>query len=497
MNDKFLFVFSHSTQIDWYSIFATGFKELGDNFKTVIFVHGKDDAERALRYDCYDIVIDLLEGLTIDQGIGRCEIKVSERIVELEKKLSKSFFWEDIKTDRWARESSSNLVLHSLNHATDILTKAYDKYAPIAGIGEYTMALYRYAHHLLDSDGKVMFYPVTTRYFNRLYFETDLDWKWADCIDKYRFFLNNNIPDDIYSVIKPLYLKLSGERNAKPIYTIHETKSAVGYVSIRELSLVQFWHKLAGILTRKRRIDERNIRNSYVEKNVFQAVKRMVLERLNHIRYKNIASNAIPASAKYAVYFLHFQPEYTSDALGKLFQDQRKLIANIAASLPSDTILVVKEHPTMIGLREPSYYSDILSSPNVFLVNHKVDSLELIDDSEIVFTIVGTPALEAMFIGKVAIMFAEYAFAETNTISLCTDLSQLKALVLQKIAETHEPRDVKRHSLALLAAKYSASRPGQIPIAEDLVTSFMDNASEHEILKHSFREEIKSRGMIN
>ena len=150
----------------------------------------------------------------------------------------------------------------------------------------------------------------------------------------------------------------------------------------------------------------------------------------------------------------------------------------------------------MIGLRESSYYSDLSKVKNVLLVNHTVDSLNLINDGEIVFTIVGTPALEAMFVGKPAIMFGDYAFAETNTISLCKDITSLSDLIRAKLDEEHSSSEVEKHSMALLAAKYMASRPGQIPIAEELIEGFIEDIDEVNVIKQSFKEELIARGII-
>ena len=63
MDNKYLFILTHSNQIDWYTVFATGFKESGSNYKTVIFVHGEEDADRARKYDCYDVVINIISNV--------------------------------------------------------------------------------------------------------------------------------------------------------------------------------------------------------------------------------------------------------------------------------------------------------------------------------------------------------------------------------------------------------------------------------------------------
>ena len=496
MDNKYLFILTHSNQIDWYTVFATGFKESGSNYKTVIFVHGEEDADRARKYDCYDVVINILDNMVIKKDKGQPESKVSNRIIALENNLGSSFFWEDIKTDRWTRVASTELVVQYMNHAVDVLTDAYRKYEPVAAFGEYTMSIYRYAYRLFAADNKVMLSPITTRYYNRLYFETDLDWKWNSCISQYYDYLQNNIPSNILEKVSPLYIKICEERTAKPNYTIHENKSLTGYTLLSELSFTDSVRKMVRIIVGKKRSNNNNVRDVFLERNIFRSLLRITGERFNHYWYKKLANNVIHEKTRYATYFLHYQPEYTSDALGKFYQDQRRLIAIIAASLPADMMLVVKEHPTMIGLRKPSYYKEILSANNVLMVSHIIDSLKLISEGEIVFTIVGTPALEAMFIGKPAIIFGEYAFSNTNTISLCKDVTQLKDMIRERLSTKYDAKDVKEHSLALLAAKYITSRPGQIPVAEELISTFLNDAMEFQTVKNSFKDELKSQGLV-
>lgn len=495
MRNKYIFIFSHSNQIDWYTVFADGFKECGNDYKTVIFVHGKEDAERARKFSCYDIVIDFTQESDTKKSVADLGNSVSKDITDLENRLGTSFFWEDIRVDRWARKANPDVVIQYMNTSVDILMTAYKKYQPIIALGEYTMAIYRYAYHLFASDQKVMLYPVSTRYYNRFYFETDLNWKWSNCIDNYYDYLKNGVPEKVLEEVGPIYQNIINEKSSKPIYTIHQDKFPVGFTELNKLPISELIQKLVKAFTRRQNSENINIRDTNLESNILQKVKRLIMDRVNHQRYKSYTVGEIPSGKKFATYFLHYQPEYTSDALGRFYQDQRRLISIIAAALPSDILLVVKEHPTMIGLRNSSYYRELLSSTNVILVNHKVDSLRLIRDGEIVFTIVGTPALEAMFIGKPAVMFGDYAFAQTNTISLCKDVTKLERLIREKLNESHDSYDIKKHSIALLAAKYSSSVPGQIPIAEELIPPFMKNTEELKIIKNSFRDELINRGL--
>jgi hypothetical protein len=98
---------------------------------------------------------------------------------------------------------------------------------------------------------------------------------------------------------------------------------------------------------------------------------------------------------------LLFAPFYTN---------QINLIRNIAQCTPTDTRVYVKEHPaaTQKGLRSTRYLRDIKAIPNVELVEDNTH--DLIKRCDCLISITGTAALEAMMLGKPAIMFGSVHF---------------------------------------------------------------------------------------
>lgn len=498
MNSKYLFIFSHDTQIDWYRVFSEGFKELGQGYKTALFVHGKADAERGRKLGCYDLVVDLLEGFAFSESLEASQIPLHPEILRMEEASDTSFFWEDIRIDRWARaRNDASYMVQYLNHAFSRMLKVYAQLNPVAALGECTMAFYRLAFRYFERQGKPMFSPIATRYFNRFYFETDLFWTWSRCLQLYAEYLKKGIPPALEETIRPIYEGIIN-RYTRPLYMNHyQSKFATGYVRLRSLTIGQVFRKvMEAFLGVDPSAVRNNLRLSIIERGPLQKAKRIIRERVQHRAYNRLSAKILPAGLDYSVYFLHYQPEYTSDALGKFYSEQHFLIRNIASSLPAGMFLVVKEHPTMVGLRGPDFYQHIKANSNVILVHHTLDSMELINGSRLVFTIVGTPALEAMLIGKPAIMFGRYAFADTYLISFCQDFWSLNRLIREKLRQMPSESEIRRHGLALLAAKYQASRPGQIPLATELIPHFLAAKDNYETVKQSFREELLDRGIL-
>lgn len=134
-------------------------------------------------------------------------------------------------------------------------------------------------------------------------------------------------------------------------------------------------------------------------------------------------------SGRIAYYPLHVQPESSIDVLGSYFSDQLNLIKNIRRSLPFDVTLVVKEHPNFLGIKKISFFRALRRIPNVKLVRHDVSSFDIYKRSAIIFTVSGTPAMEAGMMGIPAVVFCDMYYNGLSSIHLCTDLTKMRELV--------------------------------------------------------------------
>ena len=464
---KSVFFFSHGKQIKWFTVIAQGFKDYFPGVKIVLFVHGKSEVEFGQQFKQYDEVVDLIGGFTFNANLGLSEVPFSKNILDLENALDLSFFWEDAKVDRWIRaKKNQSFTVQYLNHAFEVLYKKYIAYDPICGYGESTMAIYRFGHRLFDRDKRPYLAAIATRYYDRFYFEDDWYWKWEDSMKYYHKFLKEGIPADVLEKVYPIYERIAVNRRKPLAFENFAKTNSKGFKDFNFLKL----GKVASIFKNLRSIPpeetQNNIRYSIIETSVKQKLQRYFGNKKNYRDYLKLVEGSVPENCQFSTFFLHYQPEYTVDSLGKFYIDQNHLISNIASALPAGHFLVVKDHPTMVGLRPKEFYEHIKQNANVILVHHSLDSFKLIEKSKIIFSIVGTSTLEAMFIGVPSIMFGKYAFDTTNTISLCTNLWDLSDLIRRKLEEVHRPEEVKRHALALLAGKYVAAFSGDIILPE-------------------------------
>ncbi|WP_306044617.1 hypothetical protein [Nioella sp. MMSF_3534] len=107
------------------------------------------------------------------------------------------------------------------------------------------------------------------------------------------------------------------------------------------------------------------------------------------------------------VYFpLQMQPEMTTAILGGIYRDQALAIEQLAAILPEDVRILVKENPKQNGqYRSPMFFHRLRRIPSVRLLPSHANTHKLTAASECVATISGTAAWEAVTSGKPALLF--------------------------------------------------------------------------------------------
>ena len=140
-----------------------------------------------------------------------------------------------------------------------------------------------------------------------------------------------------------------------------------------------------------------------------------------------------------AVYFpLQYQPESTIDMLAPFFTNQIEVARLAAMALPGDYTLMVKEHPSMVGLRPPSYLEKIARSPNVKIVDYRLSSETLLKKADAVITPCGTITAEAAFLHIPTIQLGRCGktlrlpnvFPHTDMTTLTGKLSELLSMDL-------------------------------------------------------------------
>ena len=130
----------------------------------------------------------------------------------------------------------------------------------------------------------------------------------------------------------------------------------------------------------------------------------------------------------YYYYPLHLEPEavvlYWGDGL---YNNQVKLIENIAAQIPPGTFLFVKDHPHAGSYRNYDDYFKIKSIPNVKLLEPLILGKKIIAKSIGVITINGTSGFEALLLNKQVYTFGNCFFNQCCRVKHIKNIKDLRS----------------------------------------------------------------------
>lgn len=123
---------------------------------------------------------------------------------------------------------------------------------------------------------------------------------------------------------------------------------------------------------------------------------------------ESLANEQIDFTKKYVYFPLQLQPELTTSALGGIFSDQLLAIEHLRQMIPRDWFIYVKENPKQKQRqRGEFFYKRLKRIPNMTYVSQRVNTYNLIQNSQFVASITGTVGWEAITGGKKALVFGK------------------------------------------------------------------------------------------
>jgi len=214
---------------------------------------------------------------------------------------------------------------------------------------------------------------------------------------------------------------------------------------------------------------------------VFLLENQLNLKRLKNFRaYKAVKYDAYDTGKKFYFYPLHLEPEavvlYWADGL---YTNQVKLIENIAAQLPPDTFLYVKDHPHLYGYRDISDYNRIQEIPNVKLLPPHLPGKKIIIDSMGVITINGTAGFEALLLNKQVIVFGSAFYAISKRVKYVKNIRDLRNVIYN--LDPIDPADdleIKRFVFAYIQAQKKGFTDFYINLANNIEIDMTQNIQD-------------------
>lgn len=159
-------------------------------------------------------------------------------------------------------------------------------------------------------------------------------------------------------------------------------------------------------------------------------------------------------SRRFAFFPLHTEPEIALLVYGRPLMNQIEAIRWLALSLPADMVLVVKEHPWMIGKRPLSAYREMLNIPRVLLGAPEIDTLKWISAADLVTVHTSSVGLEGAILKKPVLSLGHCPFnlLPSSMVRRCVDLTQLPGEIRDLLqSHAHDEQALLAYVRALLA----------------------------------------------
>ncbi len=157
------------------------------------------------------------------------------------------------------------------------------------------------------------------------------------------------------------------------------------------------------------------IAKSILDFSIFNKVFLFIIKKIGPNFKKEYLKwqNQIDYNKKFIYVPLHYQPECSTAPMGGVFVDQILMIKILAAAVPDDWQIYVKEHPyqwliqgiNYTNARYSGYFEAIAKIKKVKLVSAKTVSIELIEKSQAVVIVAGTAGWEAVMRQKPVLIF--------------------------------------------------------------------------------------------
>jgi hypothetical protein len=186
---------------------------------------------------------------------------------------------------------------------------------------------------------------------------------------------------------------------------------------------------------------------------------------------------------RYVFFPLHTEPEVSLLVYGRPYVNQIEIVRMLAMSLPVDMVLIVKEHPWMVGKRSLAAYQKMLDIPRVMFANPALEPRTLVKQADLVAVVTGSIALEAAMHDKPVITFGDcpYNLLPDTMVRRCADPRHLQSLIKQAIGQHKTDEKALR---AYVASVFETSA------SVNLYSVLLGKSNVHSERAASYAEEI-------
>jgi len=188
------------------------------------------------------------------------------------------------------------------------------------------------------------------------------------------------------------------------------------------------------------------------------------IEKLRHKnkRLKKIYDSYVTKAdltKKYIYFAAQYQPEATTSQIGSYYENFFLVLDILSAVIPDDWIIYYKENPTIFSnsviakgslRRDKYYYEKLANYKNVKMISENTNTFDLIDNAQVVSTVTGTAAWEAVVRGVPSMTFGKTWYSGCSSIFFIKTFKDAENTI-KKIINGYMPHqsDIERYTAAI------------------------------------------------
>lgn len=172
---------------------------------------------------------------------------------------------------------------------------------------------------------------------------------------------------------------------------------------------------------------------------IFTYFKMWAKRNLNSKKYRYLEQ--IPANQKIFYFPFHVQLDFALTVRSPQWIDQLGLVKKLMEYLPSDSVMVVKEHPASIGCLPQKTLDSLLTDSRFILMHPQTNSFEILNRSHAVITINSKVGAEAISLGLPVFTFGNGFYTNQGLCPHFHDWQQVKEWMSLEIKPKTDPKD--------------------------------------------------------
>ncbi len=188
---------------------------------------------------------------------------------------------------------------------------------------------------------------------------------------------------------------------------------------------------------------------------------------------KNQFDKLVISPKKGIYFFLHHQPEVALEDCRPDWINQISKLEELRKYIPLEIPLYVRESPSMVYRRSLDDYSRINRLPNTFLVSTSTTTKNILNIADMIITVTGTVALEAVSSGVPSVIMYNTWFSKCPGITVINNPADISYLFSDKIKKI-DKNDAKSYLKDLSKKIAVKGRPIFIGNHKETEQDFMD-----------------------